>query len=99
MKPRHAAALALVGWYLLVPPLTSGTVLRNAPLSQWEQVKSFDTADACEKNVTFLGSIYDSEAVKRAAAETGKAADLAVGKKRMDAAICISTDDSRLKGK
>jgi hypothetical protein len=22
MKPRHAAALALVGWYLMVPPIT-----------------------------------------------------------------------------
>jgi hypothetical protein len=22
MKPRHAAALALVGWYLLLPPIT-----------------------------------------------------------------------------
>ncbi|MEA2649493.1 MAG: hypothetical protein QOG61_1928, partial [Candidatus Binataceae bacterium] len=27
MNPRHAAALALVVWYLMVPPLTPGVVL------------------------------------------------------------------------
>ena len=98
MKFYHAAALALVGWYLIVPPLTSEKVLPNAPFSQWEQVKTFDTANACKKDMRFLASIFDSEAVKHAAAETGQAADLAVGKKRLDAAICISADDPRLKG-
>jgi hypothetical protein len=34
MKPRHAAAPALVGWYLMTPPLDSGQVLSDAPISQ-----------------------------------------------------------------
>lgn len=37
MKPRHAAALALVGWYLMVPPLASlqsQTADLHAPLSK-----------------------------------------------------------------
>jgi len=53
MKPRHAAALALVGWYLMVPPLgwsdsTRGAVDFGAPLSTWFLSKSFDTAKECE---------------------------------------------------
>ena len=27
MKPHHAAALALVGWYLMVPPFSAKDVL------------------------------------------------------------------------
>ena len=54
MKPRHAAALALVGWYLMIPPRPS----RNgwfpnwertiANLSGWDIIASFDSAQACE---------------------------------------------------
>jgi hypothetical protein len=32
MKPHHAAALALVGWYLLAPPPYKGEVDEKAPL-------------------------------------------------------------------
>jgi hypothetical protein len=39
MKPRHAAALALVGWYLMTPPNTGYDPPRSrddgAPLSKW----------------------------------------------------------------
>ena len=48
MKPRHAAALALVGWYLMVPPLFKKGIDLNAPPSQWEHRQAFDTADRCE---------------------------------------------------
>jgi hypothetical protein len=49
MNLRHTAALALVGWYLMVPPLTSEEhhFNFNAPLAQWEQQGEFDTADSC----------------------------------------------------
>jgi hypothetical protein len=48
---RHAAALALVGWYLMVPfPDAPGkTPNFRAPLSQWNQMGAFDTAVACDK--------------------------------------------------
>src|SRR5271170_7451574 len=55
MKPRHAAALALVGWYLMVPPMAQeedwqpGGPPTTASLSEWFIWKSFDAADACEK--------------------------------------------------
>jgi hypothetical protein len=37
MKLRHAAALALMGWYLLIPPTSRDYPMGNvdAPLSQW----------------------------------------------------------------
>jgi hypothetical protein len=51
MNVRHAAALALVGWYLLVPPSTSPYYNQHdlwAPVSQWKIVERFETAMACE---------------------------------------------------
>ena len=52
----HGAALALVGWYLMLPPLADEvkppiphrTVASSAPLSQWCLVQRFDTAEKCE---------------------------------------------------
>ena len=43
MKPRHAAALALMGWYLLAPPLYKGEVDEKAPLKEWAVLQSFRT--------------------------------------------------------
>jgi len=50
MKPRHAAALALIGWYLMAPPMDQQThkVKLDAPLSEFMVWKSFDTARECE---------------------------------------------------
>ncbi len=55
MKLRHAVGLAVVGWYLMVPPMAHeedwqpGGPPTTAPLSEWFIWKSFDAADACEK--------------------------------------------------
>jgi hypothetical protein len=50
MKPRHAAALALLmAWYLMVPPEgCTGKIRMNAPLSNWSSVDSFDSLDDCK---------------------------------------------------
>jgi hypothetical protein len=53
MKLRHAAALALVGWYLLEPPfikLPNGKydAQIDAPLGKWFHFASFDEASDCE---------------------------------------------------
>jgi len=54
MKFRHAAALVLVGWYLLMAPTfrnpqtDSFTVDLNAPLSAWDLVSSYYSAADCE---------------------------------------------------
>jgi hypothetical protein len=55
MRIWHAAALALLGWYLMVPPVVQRpggcdplTVKGEAPLIEWEQFRSFDSAEICE---------------------------------------------------
>src|SRR5208282_990037 len=56
MNPRHAAALALVGWYLMVPPPTVDLSTRlpttkpnlDAPLRYWDTFGNFDSAQDCE---------------------------------------------------
>ena len=60
MKPRHAAALALIaaGWYLMRPPTNlSGEPpyqTLKVPISQYWHDSSFDSADQCEVAKTGL---------------------------------------------
>src|SRR5271155_5503786 len=54
MNLRHAAALALVGWYLMVPPVVCEkgkcTAELNAPFSQWHRSrKSAGSESNCEE--------------------------------------------------
>jgi|SRR5215469_15134994 len=49
MKPRHAAALALVGRYLMVPPRTGTTVDKNAARDRWEIRAYFDSVARCHQ--------------------------------------------------
>jgi hypothetical protein len=87
MKFHHAAALALMVWYLIVPPAKStGEPDLQAPLSKWETDGSYDTAQACAKR-------YQAD-VQRA---------LTFGHKighdvssRIQAEKCIASDDPRL---
>lgn len=51
VKPRHAAALALVGWYLMTPPTPNNDpdqFSANAPLSSWVQVGSYNSLEDCK---------------------------------------------------
>jgi hypothetical protein len=85
MKPRHAAALALVGWYLLVPPRTRTWWIGEeryddaTPLSRWTIERSFDKAERCE--------------AARLTTQQ-QAGDAAI---RMNHAVCVASDDPRLK--
>ena len=87
MKLRHATALALVGWYLMVPPMNSWPGLpwidRDAPLSRWTTSAMFDSAKDCE--------------IAREKHEHAYA--LAVKSTIDDGAVCIASDDPRFKGK
>ena len=58
MNFRHAAMLALAGWYLMMPPMGSVESRRNPstgfyvaystqPLNTWEIAGSYDTAAEC----------------------------------------------------
>jgi hypothetical protein len=82
----HAAALALVGWYLFVPPTTRTWWIGAeryddaAPLSSWTIERSFDKAEGCEAARLTTQQQAGDEAI------------------RMDHAVCVASDDPRLKG-
>jgi len=64
MCPRHVVALALVVWYLMVPPSTLPPgVAYKEPLSKWQIVRGFDTADDCRD---FLGTFSEDSKQKQA---------------------------------
>jgi hypothetical protein len=91
MKIRHAAALALVGWYLVTPPSTlPPDVSYKAPLRKWRIVRSFDTADDCEDS----RSSFFEESRQKVALNM-----LEPTYRDFMFAECIATDDPRLKEK
>jgi hypothetical protein len=58
MRLRHAAALALVAWYLMVPPIITTLDINHCenyradterPLGAWTVGKAYDSAAACNK--------------------------------------------------
>ena len=88
MKLRHAAALVLVGWYLMVPMKTrGGPIDESLPLSQWRIFASFDAAADCQEG---LNGSYDDAKRSDQAGKTKGLADLYL------AAKCIASDDPRL---
>jgi hypothetical protein len=96
MNLRHAAALALVGWYLMLPTKSSRSLdyQPNLPLSQWSVDTSFDSADACE---SYRGEWQEKSrnAFTNAKPDVKEAAR-ALFELYNDSA-CISSDDPRLK--
>jgi len=93
MRPRHAAALAFVGWYLMMPPLAvtqkQWERFINMPLSNWDIAQSFDTAKECEAERKTR-----RDEVPRI---PGKIVPLVLRPSLM--VQCIATDDPRLKPK
>jgi hypothetical protein len=97
MNLRHAAALAVVGWYLMIPP--SGSDHKpdtNAPLSRWTIVVrgSFDTARQCDerhmKDVDGVDEFLKSHLRPIPTAAEQESIDAVSAEK------CIATDDPRL---
>ncbi len=87
MKLHYAAALALVGWYLMVPPLKSGSSIEadlRWPLTQWSSLQSLDTAADCERAKTNLQ-------LKNPRPSSESKVSI------FEMATCIETDDPRLK--
>lgn len=96
MKPRHAAALALVGWYLMFPPDRPDThqIEDQAPISQWQSLRSFESVQECMN--------AKASAVQRTEVSEEKMQTDVVRRmlhiKALEAQ-CIATNDPRLKCK
>jgi hypothetical protein len=91
---RHAAALALVGWYMMIPPLSRTVrfeVDYGAPLSAWPIMRSFDNAERCED--------YRSHELEkyRASAAAAPTNILQTFSNAMLFSQCAASDDPRLK--
>ncbi|MDO8431390.1 MAG: hypothetical protein Q7S58_03170 [Candidatus Binatus sp.] len=91
MKSRHAAALTLVGWYLMMPPAdTKVGLLLDAPFSDWRVVESFDTAAECKASLKAKrNGVKIPEVSKNWPNDVPTVAFWE----------CIATDDPRLKSK
>jgi hypothetical protein len=88
MNIRHAAALALVGWYLLISPADKP----DAPLSQWHVFKSFDKAAECESERTDgVGAGNWNWEVPRFSEKSDPAGW------KLPRSTCVQGDDPRLK--
>ena len=95
MNPRHAAALALVGWYLIAPSFSKqGNWQPNltAPLSYWAVIQSFDSAKECEDFRTATQKRFGAPPTTPTNAKEAARAGAQY-------AQCISSDDPRLKQK
>jgi hypothetical protein len=110
MKPRHAAALALAGWYLMVPPSMSEMDWTcGASLSAFAYHKLFGTGDEkdCAKfaeieapnapiakwhEMSPFETLLDCEKAQHELLTRSRAGSPQAG------ALCVATDDPRLKG-
>jgi hypothetical protein len=98
MKLHHTAALALVGWYLMMPPRSPGakSVDLGADLSLWGHWNSYVTAAECRRELDKLRVPltrkydYDMNGVLRRGTIFEQMAYFA---------RCVATDDPRLKEK
>jgi hypothetical protein len=98
MKLQNAAALALVGWYLMVPPKFPDrlTVNFEAPISKWERYGTFETEANCQESVSHLHDqatkAPTTKKVNPTTPEQSMAAQYVSGE-------CIASDDPLLKEK
>ena len=108
MKRRHAAALALVGWYLMVPPNKK----EDTPLNEWIVRRTYDSAEACQVGASNERAQaaaklkqYDSmtDLERRNLEHNQEALDREIAdNESIDASFrsaCVESGDPRLKGK
>ena len=89
MSIRHAAALAIVGWYMMMPPTGRDYPMGNvdAPLTQWKKRATvYRDQDECE---------HVLDRIRRNTNAKNKQTAVRYYKQ----AQCVSADDPRLKPK
>ena len=102
MKPRHAAALALVGWYLIAPPIRSSVEPKlerydesdydyldeHAAYPDWKLISVLNTEAECERVRAFAKERVAEDVLLDTEPELQQ-----LGKEE-----CLASDDPRLKG-
>jgi len=109
VKPRHAAALALVGWYLMMPPMYES---KESPDPSEERVKVGNKGFEVNPSAAFsdwqIDSSYDAAKQCQTArlallgnhrkSLAGESYDLLETFRRAEA-HCVASDDPRLREK
>jgi hypothetical protein len=88
MNLRHAAALALVGWYLMMPHRPGDP---SEPLSKWYQSEEFYTESECNQLLEMDRGFYHFNKSKKPVVQEQI--------RRLRSAQCVAADDPRLKEK
>jgi hypothetical protein len=108
MNLRHAAALALVGWYMITPPFANA----SAPVAKWgfyndlpprtpnrptdiAHAKEFDSKAACESKKAEILPTLSASSVRGGDIQEWIARHNTIASHT----ICVSSDDRRLKEK
>jgi len=94
-------ALLLTGWYLMLPPAGQQNGVpwpdSTAPLPRWTIAKSFDTAKACEAELTKNRKHFTRTYRKTNQADPEPAFWARFYVTAAGSATCIASDDVRLK--
>jgi hypothetical protein len=106
MKPRHAAALALVGWYLMIPPVFSPMEQHprsfnslSAPPNKWDIWAKFDSESECEKEKEHLRTEAPIRLkFAREHPDQDPNGNIVAVSEAWQLAECVAADDPRLKG-
>jgi hypothetical protein len=97
MKLRHAAALALMGWLLMVPPVVPPTreVNKSAPLKEWTVIFEFPNNEGCD---SARYKLRKQTLAGQAAQAKGKTPTIDPDAFcALCSAQCVASDDPRLK--
>jgi hypothetical protein len=108
MKTRHAAAVVLVGWYLMVPSITyqsaanvwtvSGFDQHKRPVySAWENYGSYDTAAECQEQLSKLDPTASPIMPTAEGAVRNPTGLASAVRDSVKQAVCIPDNDPRLK--
>ncbi|MGD0119685.1 MAG: hypothetical protein ABSD30_16580 [Candidatus Binatus sp.] len=115
MNLRHTAALALVGWYLMVPPASDWKRFQAteevssyfahlrpfypAPFEKWKKLGEFYSQVNCESTREFIVR-HDGKVESRPMPSNASLASIPNAKQyQANQATCIASDDPRLKVK
>jgi hypothetical protein len=105
MNPHHTAAFALMGWYLLIPPVFSamGDHPRafndlSAPINKWDIQGSFDSEANCEKEKQRIRTEAPRRLnFAREHPDQDQNGNIAAVAEAWQLSECVATDDPRLK--
>ena len=95
MKTNHIVGLALVAWYLMVPPLVDAPykIDTEAPLTSWKVYQTFNTAEECKKSLSSAQTNYKPTATAPIGTITRGTRAFAL---QMTFAQCVKSDDPSL---